>query len=370
MPARASTPTARQGIAPSGPQGAPGDGGLHDGAVPRRLDFSVIIAHTRASIRACLDALAVQTFPAERFEVIVIGAAPHQVAPERYPFRVRYIRCEARNPSLRRNLGMEASRGDIYAFIDDDAEAREDWLASAFALFRSRKRLGLIGGPTHFPPGLGVGHKLTYKIAHAGFFGNGHENLRFDAYRFEEVRGYITSCNLFICPARLENHKRFDLRIGYGGEDTLLLHRIERANSCDILYSTAVVVFHSRGRYDLTYLKTRFRYRMNNGLMIWASPSIYFSNRKFCVGVLLGTLLLLVLAHDPLLALPLAAVHLLISFAYALRYRREDWRLSLLFPPALLVQHTVYYFGVMTGFLSVLHPHQMARLLSIRRKLR
>lgn len=265
---------------------------------------------------------------------------------------------------------MQNSTADVFAFLDDDAQASDDWLKIALALFLSDEKLAVIGGPALLPANSRLGEKLTYKISHAGFFGNGHENLKEDTISSKRVLGYITSCNMFVWPSRLGNLDHFDVRVGYGGEDTLFLYRIARSNACRILYSTSVVVYHSRGRYGVSYLWRRFGYRINNGMMILACPRIYLENRKFSTGIVLGTILLTSIILRPSIALAIFCVHQLISLLFSLRYLEEDWRLTLLFPPALLLQHVIYYAGILIGFLSFVHPRQFKRIAMIRESLR
>jgi glycosyltransferase involved in cell wall biosynthesis len=332
--------------------------------------ISVIIAHTRETVRDSLDSLARQTYPADRLEAIVVGTCPAHVDADRYTFAVRYLVCDDPNPSHRRNLGMRNSSADVFAFLDDDAQAAEDWCEAAIGLFNALPDLGVVGGPTFLPEHLGVLHRLTYKLAHAGFFGNGHENLSEDSCDLRKITGYIICCNMFVFPSRLEIDREFDIQIGYGGEDTAFLWSIGKTEKCRIMYSTKVAVFHSRGSFGWSFLRTRFKYRFNNGAMIGAHPHIYFGNKKFLIGVLLGTLLTALFIVYPVTIFTAGGLHLLLSLLYSQRYRTEDWRLVFLFPPALLTMHFVYYVGIVTGLFSVVHPKQLARVRATRRRLR
>ena len=332
--------------------------------------ITIIIAHTRPEIRVCLASLARQTLPSERFDVVAVGNSPEDVNPNEFPFALRYIECADRNPSARRNIGISHARGDILAFLDDDAEATDDWLERALGVFQSDPSIGVVGGPKLLPRGAPLSHRLTYKIAHAGFFGNGHENLHRDANELRVVLGYITCCNLFVFPARIKESDPFEIHIGYGGEDTAFLYQISRRNHCKIQYSVSVVVYHSPGGFGLRFLAKRFGFRFNNGMMLWACPRLYLMNRKFATGLVVAALLLILFAFKPLAVFPVGALHQAISFAYAVRYRREDWRLCVLFPPALLTQHMVYTAGLLAGILSVADPRLRKRIRNIRERLR
>lgn len=87
---------------------------------------SVIIPtyNRKESLLHTLDSLSRQTYPAERFEVIVVddggSDGTDQIVQTAYPFRLRYLCQENQGSAAARNYGAVQSRGDILAFIDDD----------------------------------------------------------------------------------------------------------------------------------------------------------------------------------------------------------------------------------------------------------
>ena len=62
-----------------------------------------------------------------------------------YADRVRVLRCPTANLSRSRNIGLLAARGDIAAYIDDDAVPCRTWLAQLAQLF-ANPRLDATGG--------------------------------------------------------------------------------------------------------------------------------------------------------------------------------------------------------------------------------
>lgn len=105
------------------------------------MDISVIIP-TRDRCRSlcrALDALARQSIPADRFEVIVAvdGSRDDTVATlrhasTRFPLRTVAFR-ESRGAAAARNLGARSARAPLLVFLDDDVEAAPDLLAEYFA---------------------------------------------------------------------------------------------------------------------------------------------------------------------------------------------------------------------------------------------
>ncbi len=60
--------------------------------------------------------------------------------------RVRYLDIPTRGLSAARNAGLAAASNEIVAMMDDDCEARPDWLAAVVECFREKPETGLVGG--------------------------------------------------------------------------------------------------------------------------------------------------------------------------------------------------------------------------------
>jgi len=95
---------------------------------------SVIIPHYNdlEALDACLSALAGQSFPAERTEIIVADNASPQgreAVQSVVGNRARLITVEQRGAGPARNGGVVASSGEILAFVDSDCQPEPQWLA-------------------------------------------------------------------------------------------------------------------------------------------------------------------------------------------------------------------------------------------------
>jgi glycosyltransferase involved in cell wall biosynthesis/GT2 family glycosyltransferase len=98
----------------------------------KNIDFIsvVICTYNRAKyLESCIKSLKNQTY--SNFEIIVVNGPSTDETNrilERYP-KIKLIKQDKLNGlSFARNLGIEASNGEIIAFIDDDAVADENWI--------------------------------------------------------------------------------------------------------------------------------------------------------------------------------------------------------------------------------------------------
>src|SRR3989338_4852239 len=65
-------------------------------------------------------------------------------------------------PAEKRNLGVKTARGDIIAFIDDDAYPRSDWVEQAVKKFD--KSISAVCGPGLLPKNAGNWEKIFDQV--------------------------------------------------------------------------------------------------------------------------------------------------------------------------------------------------------------
>jgi hypothetical protein len=327
------------------------------------LTFSVIVPSIDPAIVKLIGSLEKQLCARECFEVIIVRDRRNPVSFPDTTLDIKVLYVEnSKNPSLMRNLAIGESKGDILAFIDDDAEAFEDWIAKASELFIEDPGLAVLAGPALLHPQAPFREELSYEIAHAKFFGNGHDNLRSDTTSTRQLMGHINSCNLFIRKSVLAELKRnFDVHLSYGGEDTLLIYHLLR-EKYKVLYSCCVKVYHRRRKYGMALLKQKFIYRINNGLMFWVKPSIYWGNLKFIIGFFGITLFAMLALLNAKIILMGIGVYFTVSYLLALGYFGKRKAIFFLLPLTLFTQHVVYYAGIICGIFSIFSLSGLKRI--------
>ena len=118
------------------------------------LDISVIVPtrNRPQKIVRCLRALAGQSYPRDRFEVIVVddgSDAPlaQTILPFRADLRLQLIEQKNTGPAAARNTGAKHAAGTLLVFTDDDCEPTPGWLAALQTHFQ-RHPDKAIGGET------------------------------------------------------------------------------------------------------------------------------------------------------------------------------------------------------------------------------
>lgn len=113
----------------------------------------VVPAYERpAGLEALLGALADQSYPPYRYEVLICddGSTPplaERVQVHGLPFSVRFLRGENAGPATARNRGIAEARGTIVAFTDDDCLPAPEWL-EAIAQALADPAAYAVHGPT------------------------------------------------------------------------------------------------------------------------------------------------------------------------------------------------------------------------------
>ncbi len=239
--------------------------------VPKRLDHSpkvsIVIACPKPSwmLDECLAAIRQQSY--ENWECIVLPDEP--VTPAEDDPRVRYLATGVVRPAEKRNLGIRKAKGEIVAFIDDDAYPDSHWLEYAVKYFGDAD-IGAVGGPGVTPPGDRFLARIGGRV-YDNWLVSGNYRYRYKAGGVRMDVDDYPSCNLFVRKSVLD-------RIGgyrtdfWPGEDTLLCKDIIDSWK-RIVYDPWVVVFHHRRPLFAAHLRQLGRYGFHRGYFCKRFPS-------------------------------------------------------------------------------------------------
>lgn len=259
-----------------------------------------------AVLRRLLNALDTQAY--RHFDLVLLPDAPIPDFPERPWLSVRPT--GPMRPAQKRNLGARAAKGEVLAFIDDDAYPRTDWLANAAARLSGPDAIAALGGPGLTPPDDPPSAQLSGLVLASPLVSGNFRYRYFIQGPLRRVEDF-PSCNLFVRKSAFEAIGGF--RENYWpGEDTLLCADLQTSGHA-LWYDPRLVVYHHRrplfgphlrqvGRYALHRGHFARRFGLNSRRLSYHLPSL------FLLGLLLGPL---AIAFLPLLAIPYCAIVLL-----------------------------------------------------------
>jgi len=186
----------------------------------------VINTYNRADyILDCLHSIERQDY--KNYEVVIVnGPSTDDTEIVLKPFmsKIKYLRCDNRNLSESRNIGILNSSGDVVAFVDDDAVLHPKWV-NRVALAYNNTNVGAVGGFTFDHTGYDYQCKYTVCNRHGeAFFFNNHE-----------PSGYMPSTkNSFLFPSLLGTNSSFrrDILIDVGGFDENYAYMLDETDVC------------------------------------------------------------------------------------------------------------------------------------------
>jgi glycosyltransferase involved in cell wall biosynthesis len=230
--------------------------------------FISVVVCTRdrpEQIKKCLNRLAGQRYP--RFEVVVVDNAPTSDALRdvveghaggNAEFRYRVEPCPGL--SWARNAGIAAAKSDIIAFLDDDDEPDEYWLAQIADGFARGDRIGAVGGIV-LPASLENAVETLFEQVGGHSKGRGFVRETFSRSGPQSplypLPPFGVGANMAFRRAALDRIGGFDVALGAGtptsgGEDTLALTLV-MLEGYEIAYEPAALMWHHH-RQDMASL--------------------------------------------------------------------------------------------------------------------
>jgi GT2 family glycosyltransferase len=226
--------------------------------------ISVVVCsyNGKRTICGCLDGLQKLEYP--NYEVIVVNDGSTDgtgtVAAE-YGFKV--INTENRGLSSARNTGMEAAKGEIIAYIDDDARPDPHWLTYLAATFLTTAHAA-VGGPNLAPPHDGP---IAECVANAP---GGPIHVLLTDHEAEHIPG----CNMAFRKNALKAVGGFDTRFRIAGDDVDVCWRIQQ-QGWTLGFSPAAMVWHHRRNSVKAYWKQQRNYGKAEAMLERKWPEKY-----------------------------------------------------------------------------------------------
>jgi glycosyltransferase involved in cell wall biosynthesis len=215
------------------------------------LISAIICTHNRADyLGAAIDSLLNQTYG--NYEVVVVDNAStddtRSVVNARLPHpQLTYIYEEQLGLSHARNRGAAAARGDILAYLDDDAEASPGWLQALDNVFADHPEAAIAGGRVtlQWPPGISPPQWLSDVLAE----NLGAYDLGTTVTAIHDLGSTPRGLNYAIKSSFLEKIDGFNPHLGRVGKNLLSneeLYMTQQALSqgAEVLYVPQALVVH------------------------------------------------------------------------------------------------------------------------------
>jgi len=181
--------------------------------------------------------------------------------------KTRIIPTGKMGPASKRDLAIKYAKGEILAFIDDDAYPEKNWLVNALKHFED-PNVFAVGGPAITPDE----DNFWQKVSGAVFItklGGGNPERYWPIDGVKEVDDW-PSVNLFIRRDIFTKLGGFKSEF-WPGEDTKLCLDIVKAGG-KIVYDPEVIVYHHRRGSLINHLKQVGNYGLHRGYFIKKYP--------------------------------------------------------------------------------------------------
>ena len=210
------------------------------------------------------------------FEILVLPDSSHKKSKHR---NLKIIETGKVKPAFKRNRGMELAKGELFAFIDDDAYPRKDWLKNAVKYFEDG-RVGLVGGPNLTPPEANFAEHISGYVL-SNFLTSGQAAIRYKVTKNQESKE-LPSCNYISRDLGIKYDSNF-----LTAEDSKYCFDIWK-KGYNVLYAGDVIVNHHRRDSLLKHIKQMYIYSRD---IAWLTKNEFSLDKLYYMIPSLGLLI-------------------------------------------------------------------------------
>ncbi len=285
------------------------------------------------------------------YEVLVL---PDEESKENLP-KTTIIATGEIGPAEKRDLALRYAKGEILAFLDDDAYPRKDWLINAVRHFKNPD-VAAVGGPAVTPPNNNIWQKASGAV-YSSWIASGGYAYRYVPTKPMEVDDFPT-VNLLVRRDIFEEIGGFDSHY-WPGEDTKFCLDITKRHGKKIIYDPEVLVYHYRRPLFIAHLKQISRYALYRGYFARVLPETsrrigYFIPSLFLIGLVAGFPLSVMFTRTiPIYIGTLSLYALLLILTALITYiNTRNIAVGFLTIPGIFLTHLTYGYFFIKGLLN------------------
>lgn len=280
------------------------------------------------------------------FEILVL---PDKGIDLDYP-RTRVIPTGELMPAQKRDIAIAQAKGEILAFIDDDAYPDRDWLTKALRHFEDQE-IAAVGGPGVTPESDTLKQKAS-GLVYSSWLMSGQYTYRYIPKKKRFVDD-LPSCNFLIRKSAIQELGGFKVKF-WPGEDTFLCLKIIKDLKKKIIYDPEVLVYHHRRSLFKGHLKQITNYATHRGYFVKRFPQtslrfVYFLPSMFVFGLFIGLLLSFLCPSFKLIYISAITAYLTLVFILSIA---NEFRLTFLVFWGIILSHLIYGLYFIKGLLS------------------
>ncbi len=312
------------------------------------VKFSVIMIARAMNdfIKEAMPHLLKQTY--KDYEIVLVL---EEKTKEKFP-KTRIIACGRASPAEARNIGVRNAKGEIIAFMDDDAYPEANWLEVAARDFDD-KNIVAVGGPSLVPKNATFFQRVSNKVYELS---SGKTGIRYSGRgKRKEIDDWPT-CNFFARKADFLKVGGFDSQY-WGGEDTQVCYSLLKTGK-KMIYNPKLVIYHHPRKTLKQHLKQTYFWGMWRGFFMriykQSRQLTFFIPPLFVLGVIIGGLLSFFSSIIALIYLSVILLYLI----YILIIGIKTMNIALFFPVMFvtILTHFSYGFGFLKGIISKDEP--------------
>jgi len=282
----------------------------------------------------------------KNFEIIVVvDKKKIEKFPKTYIFESGNV-----NPADKRDLGAKKSKGEILAFIDDDAYPEKNWLKNALENFEN-KEITAVVGPGLTPKEDSLMQRIGGKILESKLV-SGTEDYRCKVSKKRFVNDYPTF-NFFIRKNIFNKIGGFNYKY-WRGEDTKLCLDIIKIGG-KIIYNPKVIVYHHRRALFVPHLKQVWKCALYRGFFVRKFPQtsrkfVYFVPSLFVIGLIIGFILSFFDFYLRLIYVEILIIYSILLLGERIKMKKINGGVVLII--GIFLSHITYGTGFLKGIIS------------------